>query len=651
MPKSPQLMFNDPANEQGSMTVFAMGLIVGIFGVSGLALDTMHYEAKRVATQDALDRCALMSAIAQNRIDGGATTGETATSIATDCMAKSSVGAAGLGTPSITTQNSERSVTLSGNYTFDAMFPGEGDPTSKTFALTSTSKQKLPNLEITVAVDITHASFWTMFKAPLITFLNTIAAPDTGQKVTVNLIPFTKGVFLGGTTLAQLGAKNEPPFTTKSVRTCLTFPPDADNEIPVDMEDKEYSWSWPVYLRDISNGDNYALNTYPLFATETLATAYGKPYIETVSSQPGVDGQVTNLNSATLAQSNCSFWYNANNTALFGAQIARPVSTAAGSTINDKIASIAPASYNVANRANSLEGMRWALAAMDPSLRDLFTAKVGAGQSPAPVAGRPRNYNAEDTLKVLIFVPNNVMRVYSPGAITGTLQTDMEAQFVREIRPEYLDGTEPAPLIFRTPDAELTTRSIRYSIFHPDAPDPAKPYWVTRDRFEISPETAKAHWAAAPFQYPSGGAPVRQTWKDIFSKMTLGYLIRELYVLPMSKAGVLPSDSDYRFDTLVNKFSYVVDAQADLIPDFLELCDDAKDDNVLIYTLLGNGAVTQGGTTASVVEHNSFAVPAMAAYQACATSPAHTFLTGSLGNVRSALRLIASNIAQLTLTQ
>jgi len=643
-------LFHRLRDDRASMTIFALGLLVGMFSLGGIALDSMHYENKRLATQDAMDRCALMAAIAQNRIDGGASTGITAEDVANDCMEKSSVGSAGLNTPAITTLNSERQVTLSGNYTFNALNPVEGEPTSRSFAIGSSSKQKLPNLELTIAVDINHSVFWNFFKAPLKTFLNTIAAPDTGNKMTVNIIPFNKNVFLGPTTLAQMGTKNEPPFTTKSTRTCLVLPEDADDELGFDMQAADYSWSWPVYFRDLYKEYDYTLNSYPLLTGQTINTVHGDAYVETVHYlNNGSTGQIAAL-TGNQAWANCAYPISTNNIALLGAQVQRPVSLTTPSPINSKIDEIVPVTHSDVSTSNSVEALRWSLSAMDPSLQALFATKSAEGSAAAAAADRPLAYDEEDTLKVLIFVTNNVFRVPSDGVLTGLAAKDSTVPLVREIRPEFLDGTEPMPDIWRTPDVETTSRSIRYSIFHEDAPDPAKPYWVTRDRAQTT-ETGKAHWAAAPYQYPDGGAPVRQTWNQIFSKMTLGYLIRELYMLPMSKAGVLPNNEDYHADTLMDKFTYIATQEADLRDQFEDLCDKAKDEGVLIYTLIGNGAVTRTVKNANDTAHNNYATPALQTYKNCATSPAHNFTVGNAATVKSTLRLIASNIAQLTLIQ
>ena len=59
--RSAQTQRAKAGGEDGSLTVFALVALVGMVGIGGLAVDTMNYEAKRVATQDALDRCALLS--------------------------------------------------------------------------------------------------------------------------------------------------------------------------------------------------------------------------------------------------------------------------------------------------------------------------------------------------------------------------------------------------------------------------------------------------------------------------------------------------------------------------------------------------------------------------------------------------------------
>ncbi|MDZ7906769.1 MAG: Tad domain-containing protein [Cypionkella sp.] len=628
--------------DSGSITVFALMTLIGMIGIGGLAVDAMYFEGKRVAAQDAMDRCSLMAAVVQNRVDGGATS-LTASGAATDCMAKSSIGSAGLNTPAVTFGNSERTVTLSGNYTFSALFPNAGNATSKSYAINSASKQRLPNLEITVAVDINHSAFWATFKNPLKTFFNTIAAPDTGNKVTVNIVPFDKNVHLG-TMMGRFNTVQTPPYTANANRTCMLLPEISKAEIGVDLS-STYRWSWPVYLQTSSN---------PTSMSASGAARYLKGTPELNGGTWLAAGEIAKLSTfsplPTPEFGNCAYT-SPNNGPLVGVQVARPVTMTNSSVINAKLDAIVPRAHQDVQYTNSTEAMKWALSFMDDSMRDLFTAQVGDGTSPTPVAGRPLDYTADDTLKVLLFVTNNVFRM-PDGNVFDSFHGASGASRVREFKPKFLDGSiltgDDEPRIWRTPDSSPAAEDVRFSIFHPDAPGTDK-YWVTQGHCGNS--TCAAGWQAAPYQHPSGGAPVLLTWPQVFSQMTLEYLIRQLYMIPMTQAGILPADSKYHYEVLVDRFTYIETVQSTMMDDFADLCEEAKDNGVLIYTLIGSGAVKRGGTSASAVAHNAAATPALETYKDCATSPAHNFTVGSASAVKSTLRLIASNIAQLTLTQ
>lgn len=629
--------------EDGSITIFSLVILVGMIATGGLAVDAIYFEGKRVAAQDALDRCALMATIAQNRIDGGATTGVSARQVASDCMAKSLVGNAGLNPPIISTQNTERTVTLSGTYTFDALFPNVGNAASKTFTIASKTRQKLPNIELTIAVDINHAAFWGQLRTPLKEFLNAFAATDTANRVTVNFVPFDKNVHLGEL-IDEFNSAQKPPFTSNASRTCMLLPEASKDDVAIDFGG-QYRWSWPVYLGLANN-----LTSTP--STSDLRYIMGTPALN--GGVWHTLGQLTRLDTFFAAPApefgNCAYT-SPNNTPLLGATVARPITTAPSSPINAKIDSIVARPNEDINFANSAEAMKWSLAFMDDSLRGLFTAQIAKGRSSPAATSRPLSYGTKDSLKILIFVTNNVFRMPS-GDITSDPNSGLSASRVREIRPEFLDGTVPAPQIWRTPDSPVPSENVRYSIFHPNIPGPNK-YWVTQGHCLGS--TCAAHWAAAPFRYPGEGAPIQQTWPQIFGAMSVEYLIRQLYMIPMTNAGILPGNANYHFAALVDRFTYVETEPSKLMQYFSDLCTKAKANDVLIYTLMGNGVVTRSETAgtpaqrAAAVAHNAFARPAIEAYRNCASSPSHSFTVANAANIESTLRLVTSNIAQLTL--
>lgn len=598
--------------EKGSITVFSLMMLISMIGIGGLAVNTMYFETKRMELQDAADRCALMAAIAQNRIDGGATTDLTAEQVANDCMAKSTVGAVGMGAPAVSTQNSERSVTLTGAYGFAPVFANISGAFSANFNVTARAHQKLPNLEISVVMDVSHFNNVRDIKAPLKTFLNTIAAPDTGNKVSVNIIPFTDNVHLGTVLAETFNDTNKPAIDNTDRRACLVVPASARSTLDLDQT-HALPWSWPIHL-----------NNPP--ASHTVETQHITYVAATERAQ-----QSTNTTGNCHRQNTLAVGVNA---PLVGAQVARPISATATTALNTKIDGLwGGASQNTTSTStsNSALGMKWALAFMDESTRNIITAQVSAGTSPAPVQGRPLSYDAQDVLKVIIFIPNNVFM----------LDSDANG---REMRPEYITP-ELAP-IWRTPGNGTTSQPVRYSIFHPDAPGPNK-YWVTRGQNTAAPQE-QAHWAAAPYAHPSGGAAVQQTWQDIWNNMTLSYAIRQLYMAPMA-----PVSPDYHWQAMIDRFTYLATTSDNARAEFAELCEKAKDEDVLIYSILGSGTANVTGAQATnFAAHNLAAPSARTLYQNCATSPAHAFTVNlSQAQMRSILRVIASNIAQLTLTQ
>jgi hypothetical protein len=104
------------------------------------------------------------------------------------------------------------------------------------------------------------------------------------------------------------------------------------------------------------------------------------------------------------------------------------------------------------------------------------------------------------------------------------------------------------------------------------------------------------------------------------------------------------------WSALGDRFTYIVRDSAQDRANFAALCAAAKQQGVLIYMMRSPGSTSVTATTAGQIAHNADVALANPVYNGCATSSAHSFTLGTT-NIRSALRMIASNIAQLTLTQ
>lgn len=627
-------------SETATIAVFSICLLVIIFGVGALAMEAVNYENKRAAAQAALDRCAEMADWAKAQKDSGVSSTETAESVAIDCMAQSSVGSTGL-TPSIVSADSKRTTTLSGTYTFSALVTTKNDSqgntvkSDKQFTLSTSLIKELPNIEVTIAVDINNTVFWNNFRDPLRKFIKIVADPDTGQKVSFNIIPFGKSVNLGLTNINKFTTIDAPLFTrTDETRYCLLLPEASKRDIGIDM-DATYSLSWPVYLSG-------------LFNEKSLGTGNTKPYLNSTETS----SEIYFINNPNYLESqvnpvwgNCHF-EDTNNIPVIGWKVSRPINSGSYSSINSKIESIvAKNNASGVNDANSALAMKWALALMDPSLRDLFPTSLSSTGAVVS-SDRPLAYTSA-TKKILIFIPNNAFAI--PDGIIAASDSEgksnSSASRVREIYPKYLNGTEPDPQIWRTPVSSNPNRIIRYSIFHSSAPG-ANKYWVTEG--DINAIDSDAHWAATPYKYPGEGAAIQQTWRQIFSAMTVDYLIRQLYMIPLTDIGVLPNDPDYDYESLVNKFTYIETIHSNLMSDFSALCTKAKANGATIYTILGNGVSSLSSTNSALKrQHNANLNAAKLAYKACATSDSHSFEISVNNKIENIMRTIAIDFAQL----
>ncbi len=582
--------------EKGSITVFSLMMLISMIGVGGLAVDAMHFEHERMAMQDAVDRCTLMATIVQNRIDGGAITGLTAAEAADDCMNTSRIGSSGLDTPDVDTENSERSVELTGNYSFDSLFPFATGLTDASYDVVSRSKQKLPKLEMSIILDVGAgtSAYYTgsasqKILTPFITFLNTVAAPDSGKKVSYNIIPYSRSVNLGTDLLSRFNEMNPHTFTNSNLRTCLNLPNTAYDSLSISTTDA-IPVAWPISLGVLpSPADKPTYLSLTSSRLTSLLTAQ--------SSSSASSGMCPLLKTASPATNT--------HTVSLGLQD-KTTYTAKINSITGGVAGTETSSPSI--------GLKWGLAALDSSLQSVFTGLIGSSLAPAQVAGRPLAYGSSDNLKIA------VMFMASPFTYaTGTSLTH------REMKPEFT-GNTLSP-IWRTPEAATSTVPIILSIYHADQPGTNK-YYVNN---------TTESWSATPYKYPTGAAAVQMTWKQVFDMLPLYYVIQQLYMRPYAAT----NPTTYGWTPMADYFTTATPTKAEQIQDFLAMCSLAKAQGVLIYTLYGPLVINDADS--------------LEAAKSCATSVSHAtriaVATTARDTVATALRIIASNIAQLTLTQ
>jgi hypothetical protein len=633
--------------DAGSMTAFGLTATIGVVGISVLVIDQMNFEAKRVVAQDALDRCAFMTVMAQNRINGGTGTNFSAPQIADDCMNKSNALDSGSVVPVIINQDSKVDVTLTNDFTFTSIGSTSAMESSGDLDvdMAANFSQTIPNMEITIAIDLNDTDFLGEMKAQLKKFIKVITSGDTGGKISINLLPFAGNVNLSTIMANSFNTNHPTDFSPNGNRTCLVLPEASKSVIALNMNDT-YNWSWPVQIEGA-------------YGRTAAAAGFFRPYFETQATPHYANTRlnethILNLQEPTYFTSpsetpwgSCRYMSTANNPVL-GVQPARSGTVPNYSLINDRIDNWIGNRYNVFAPSNNALALKWALALMDPSTQPLFSNATQNGLSSSKVIGRPLAYNTKDSFKILIFASNSLFYM-SSGDLSGANDGSDQrfASQVREIRPEFLDGSVGQPEIFRTPTSNLPERNVRFSIRHSNSPDPQLPFWVTESGDGNDTIGFGGHWSKTPFRYPGEGAPWQMSWKEVFSTMSVDYLIDRLYMFPMTEIGVLPNDSTYHYATLADKFTFVATDKSKLIHQFATLCNEAKRNGVIIYTIVGDGMKPVSKTTPFSSLRNFHTKAAISAMQNCATSGQHAFDGSITTQLNSAMFLIASSIAQM----
>jgi hypothetical protein len=289
-------------------------------------------------------------------------------------------------------------------------------------------------------------------------------------------------------------------------------------------------------------------------------------------------------------------------------------------------------------------GMRWGMTLLDPGSRTLFTNLIAAGQIPAIYAGRPYDYDRENTLKIMV------------------LMTDGSHFPEERVNAGYRSGNSPI---------WLATTATQYSIYHDIRVDrtnattlrDSRPFWVPH----------LAQWHARPWNGtnppPNGGVAMpyaeglnrrfdtnndgtctnaddgrgaltttqacwsgatQQTWPQVWAATRMHWVAWQLYARALG--GTTSTTRLAYHDAQMNLFRTLTPV-TDMDAQLANLCGLAQDEGVVIFGIAFE-APTAG----------------QAAISSCASSPAHYFNAQGL-QIQTAFRAIAAQINMLRLIQ
>lgn len=336
--------------EDGALIIFALFLFVLMATMGGIALDLMKYETTRTELSQTLDRCTLMAATMEQRLDPQ--------SVVEDCVTKAGLGDK-LRTVTVLNSMNGRDVHATAQADTKPFFMHMIGINSFDAKAGSRAVQTITNVEIVLVLDVSGSMSGTKIanlRTAASRFVATMIDGDPNRRVSIAVVPYNAQVNLGPVLRSKFNATDVHNVTDVN---CLELPSAAfaQTGIPRTMPLPMMAWSDHYYGTNTSGG--YVSPTDTLYARPDTRNNYCRPTPANVVRMPS--------QNKTQLQSNINGLVAGGNTSI-------------------------------------VLGMKWGVALLDPAARSIFDEYIGAGLMPANLAGRPFAYEDNDSMKVIVLM-------------------------------------------------------------------------------------------------------------------------------------------------------------------------------------------------------------------------------------------------------
>ncbi len=525
-------------DEDGSMIIFAMFIFLVMLMIGGMAVDLMRFETNRSRLQATLDRAVLASADLEQTMDPE--------EVVRDYFAKAGL-LDQLSTIVVTEGFNSRSVQATASMDVNTMFMKLLGVDTLAAPAAGTAIENVSDIEIMLVLDVSGSmasnNKIVNLRNAASDFVDTVLAGDAEQRISIGMVPFNGQVNLG-------------PVLRQRYNV--------------------------IDLNGVANSDCVDLPA-AAYAASDLSTSLSMPQTAFVDSFSG-----TSLTTAfTAISSNAPLAQN------------RWCPQNPGNIVRLPGRNLAPLHNNInglnAVGATSINaGVRWALELLEPGSRGMFNTLISQGQIPGIFSGRPYDFGAENTMKVIV------------------VMTDGEHFPEERVNAGYRAGLSP---IYRS------NGDGNFSIHHPTYTGSSKKYWVPHRN------SGAGEWRSTPWN--SGSGVTQQTWPQVWSRVRMKWVAWQLYARALGTNSTTRSNI---YTTQMNTFRTYTPVA--VMNDQLQgMCDMAKDEGVVIFGV-------------------AFEAPANGQEQIfnCASSPTHYYDAQGL-EIGSAFRSIANQINSLRLIQ
>lgn len=337
--------------EDGSVIVLTLFLLVLMLILGGMAVDFMRFESRRAKLQGVTDRAVLAAADLDQELDPAA--------VVADYFAKAGMASYLDGPAEVSPPSTEyREVTAKGKMTLNTFFLRLIGTDTLTARSASTAIEGVGNIEVSLVVDVSGSMREVIpgvsptttrierLRQASTAFVNTLLAPEYVNKVSLSLVPYSEHVNAGPEIFNRLNTIKQHDFSY-----CLEFPASAYSETIIDdspaLEQVQHFQSNPAYDTD-KDGE-----------VDEGADWYWGIWLSPAVNQP-VCPQQTFEQIVPLTQNK--------------------------TTLTNNIAKFHPRSGT-----SIFLGLKWGVALLDPTFNDIYT-DLPSSMRDAAFMDRPSNY-------------------------------------------------------------------------------------------------------------------------------------------------------------------------------------------------------------------------------------------------------------------
>ena len=339
-------------NEDGMVTIFACFMIFCMLMIGGIGVDMMRHEMERTRIQAVADRAVLAAADLDQTLDPEA--------VVRDYFAKSGM-AEFVSAVTVDEGINYRSVTVDATTDVNTMFMDYFGVQELSVPAVSSAMEKINKVEISLILDISGSMADNNKMANLQdaagVFVDMVLTPEARDLISISVVPYSEHVNIGPAIFNQL---NINPVN-----------PNHDYSHCVEIQDQEFNKTYLNDNRNYFQMQHFQWNYYSHETGSQLNTV-----IDTVCPQYGDRNNATGENYEAIS----AFSQDAD-------------------AIKNQINQFKPRAGTSIHLA-----MKWGVALLDPSTRDIISTLAGMGEADSAFTGRPVSYDDEETLKTVVLM-------------------------------------------------------------------------------------------------------------------------------------------------------------------------------------------------------------------------------------------------------